>query len=144
MGIRKAKVDDWKALSELLNQLGYPNTETFIKEKIEKLLIHPDEELLIYEEDEKVLAFISLHFIPQLAVKGDFARISYFAVNTTIRSKGIGRKIEEYCTDLAKKRNCDRIEVHCHSRRVDAHRFYTRQGFTESPKYFMKMMNESV
>ncbi|CAH2717620.1 hypothetical protein BACCIP111895_04836 [Neobacillus rhizosphaerae] len=144
MGIRKAKVEDWKALSELLNQLGYPDTETFVKEKIEKLLIHPDEELLIYEEDEKVIAFISLHFIPQLAVKGDFARISYFAVNTTIRSKGIGRKIEEYCTDLAKKRNCDRIEVHCHSRRVDAHRFYTRQGFTESPKYYMKMMNESV
>jgi N-acetylglutamate synthase-like GNAT family acetyltransferase len=144
MGIRKAKDEDWKALSELLNQLGYPDTETFIKGKIEKLLIHPDEELLIYEEDEKVIAFISLHFIPQLAVKGDFARISYFAVNTTIRSKGIGRKIEEYCTDLAKKRNCDRIEVHCHSRRVDAHRFYTRQGFTESPKYFMKMMNESV
>ncbi|PEE36729.1 GNAT family N-acetyltransferase [Bacillus pseudomycoides] len=105
---------------------------------------HPDEELLVYEDNERVIAFISLHFIPQFALKGDFARISYFAVDTTIRSKGIGREIEEFCTDLAKKRNCDRIEVHCHSRRIDAHRFYSRQGFTESPKYFMKMINESV
>lgn len=144
MEIRKAIVDDWKPISELLNQLDYPDTETFMKEKIEKLLIHPDEELLVYEDDGRVIAFISLHFIPQLAVKGDFARISYFAVDTTIRSKGIGLKMEEYCTRLAKKRNCDRIEVHCHSKRVDAHRFYSRQGFTESPKYFMKIINESV
>lgn len=144
MGIRKAKVEDWEAISELLNQLEYLHTETFIKEKIEKLLIHPDEELLVYEDNGRVIAFISLHFIPQLALKGDFARISYFAVDTTIRSKGIGREIEKFCTDLAKKRNCDRIEVHCHSRRIDAHRFYSRQGFTESPKYFMKMINESV
>ncbi|MGM1035940.1 MAG: GNAT family N-acetyltransferase [Bacillota bacterium] len=144
MGIRTAKVDDWKAISKLLDQLDYPDTETFIKEKIEKLLIHPDEELLVYEDDESVIAFISLHYIPQLAVKGDFARISYFAVDTTIRSKGIGRKIEEFCSDLAIKRNCDRIEVHCHTRRIDAHRFYSRQGFTESPKYFMKLLNESV
>lgn len=128
----------------MLNQLDYPDTETFIKEKIVKLLIHPDEELLVYEDDGRVIAFISMHFIPQLAVKGDFARISYFTVDKTIRNKGIGRMIEDFCTDLAKKRNCDRIEVHCHSRRLDAHRFYSRQGFTESPKYFMKMINDSV
>jgi GNAT superfamily N-acetyltransferase len=69
--------------------------------------------------------------------------MSYFAVDKNIRSKGIGRKIEEYCTDLAIKRNCDRIEVHCHSRRKDAHWFYIRQGFTESPKYFIKMLPQS-
>ena len=140
MGIRTANVGDWKGISLLLNQLDYPDTESFIKQKIATLVMDSNEELLVYEADERVIAFISIHFIPQIAVKGDFARISYFAVDTNIRSKGIGRKIEEYCTDLAIKRNCDRIEVHCHSRREDAHRFYTRQGFTESPKYFTKML----
>ncbi|HYK74156.1 MAG TPA: GNAT family N-acetyltransferase [Pseudoneobacillus sp.] len=140
MGLRTANVGDWKGISLLLNQLEYPDTETFIKQKIATLVMDPNEELLVYDEDERVIALISIHFIPQLAVKGDFARISYFAVDTNIRSKGIGRKIEEYCTDLATKRNCDRIEVHCHSRREDAHRFYMRQGFTESPKYFIKML----
>jgi N-acetylglutamate synthase-like GNAT family acetyltransferase len=143
MGIRTANVEDWQKIYLLLNQLDYPNTDTFIKEKIETLLIDPNEELLVYEEDKEVIALISIHFIPQLAVKGDFARISYFAVDTNIRSKGIGLKIEEYCTNVAKKRNCDRIEVHCHSRRIDAHRFYIRQGFIESPKYFVKMLSQS-
>lgn len=143
MGIRKANVEDWKQISLSLNQLDYPNTEHFIKEKIETFLTDTNEELLVFEEEKKVIALISIHFIPQIAIKGDFARISYFAVDTNVRGKGIGRKIEEYCTDLAIKRNCDRIEVHCHSRRTDAHRFYLRQGFAESPKYFIKMLPQA-
>lgn len=140
MGIRKAVIEDWKAISDLLSQLDYSDTDTFIRNKIEKLIIHPDEDLLVYEDNERVIAFISMHYIPQIALKGDFARISYFAVDKTIRSKGIGREIEAFCTELAKNKNCDRLEVHCHSRRTDAHRFYVRQGFIESPKYFMKMI----
>jgi len=143
MCIRKAKVEDYKQISLLLTQLDYSDTEPFIKEKIEILLTEPNEELLVFEEDKNIIALISVHFIPQLAVKGDFARISYFAVDKNIRSKGIGRKLEEYCNDLALKRKCDRVEVHCHSRRTDAHRFYIRQGFTEAPKYFVKMLPQS-
>jgi GNAT superfamily N-acetyltransferase len=48
--------------------------------------------------------------------------------------------MEEYVVMLAKERGCDRIEVHCHSRRTDAHRFYSRQGYEESPKYLMKRL----
>lgn len=143
MGIRKAEAKDWSQIALLLTQLDYPNTEEFIKDKIETLLKDENEELLVYEENQKVIALISIHFIPQLAVKGDFARISYFAVDSSVRSKGVGGEIEEYCTELALKRNCDRIEVHCHSRREDAHRFYIRQGYSECPKYFIKMLSQS-
>lgn len=141
--IREAKAEDWKDIAELLEQLGYPETEKFMQEKIEKLVLHPDEELLVFEEDHKVVACISMHYIPQLGLIGETAIISYLVVCNAIRSKGIGRMLEEYCTDLARKRNCDRIQVHCHSRRTDAHRFYARQGFTEAPKYFSKILNES-
>lgn len=140
MVIRKAVIEDWKQISSLLDQLEYSNTESFIKEKLEVFLRDPNEVLLIFEENNQVTAFISMHFIPQLALKGDFARISYFAVDQHIRSKGLGHKIEEYCTNLAIEKKCDRIEVHCHSRRTDAHRFYMRQGYSDSPKYFIKML----
>jgi N-acetylglutamate synthase-like GNAT family acetyltransferase len=140
MGIRKAKIEDWKEIEDLLRQLDYSDTEIFLKEKIAKLSNHPDAELLVYELEDKAIAFISIHFIPQIALKGDFARISYFAVDQAFRSKGIGREMEEYCASLAKKRNCDRIEVHSHSRRERAHRFYFYQGYSESPKYFIKKL----
>lgn len=92
------------------------------------------------KKNNQVVALMSIHFIPQLALEGDFARISYFSVDNTVRSIGKGRLLEEYCTGLAQGRNCDRIEVHCHERRSDAHRFYYRQGYEEVPKYLVKSL----
>ncbi|HGM6989075.1 hypothetical protein JY531_09580 [Serratia marcescens] len=43
---------------------------------------------------------------------------------------------------LAHRRGCDRLEVHCHSRRERAHAFYRREGFVEAPKYFAKLLNQ--
>jgi GNAT superfamily N-acetyltransferase len=137
--IRRAQPTDIHAIRVLMIQLGYDPPPT-LEEKIGRLLTHPDEILLVYELDTEVVAFLSLHFVPQIALAGDFARISYFAVKDSARSHGIGRQLEAHITDLARDRNCDRIEVHCHSRRTDAHRFYEGQGFEESPKYFIKSL----
>jgi len=87
-----------------------------------------------------VVAFISVNFITQLALEGDIARISYFAVDKSARGEGIGAQMEAYCEQMARSRKCDRIEVHCHLRRKDAHRFYERQGYTDSPKYLIKSL----
>lgn len=141
MSIRKAILADQPAISILLNQLGYPGTETFLLQNLAVMLDQSISEVFVYELNEKVAGFIAVDFIPQLATKGDFARISCFAVDENARSKGVGRLLEEHCIQLATERKCDRIEVHCHSRRVDAHRFYERQGYTESPKYFIKMLS---
>ncbi|WP_409340546.1 GNAT family N-acetyltransferase [Paenibacillus sp. MBLB4367] len=140
MGIRRAKVEDWREISELMDQLGYPDTKSFMPGRIKQLIELPDEELLVYELEGKAVAVLSIHFIPQLALEGDFARISYFSVDHRIRSKGIGKELEQFCVKLASERHCDRIEVHCHSGRTDAHRFYFRQNFEESPKYLIKKL----
>lgn len=140
MSIRSARLSDGPAIEQLLDQLGYTGTEGFLPQKIHRMLADPDERLLVYETAAGVVAFISVHFIPQIAVAGDFARISYFSVDDSVRGQGIGREMEEYVVMLAKERGCDRIEVHCHSRRVGAHRFYFRQGYEEAPKYLMKKL----
>jgi GNAT superfamily N-acetyltransferase len=140
--IRHAQPADTAAIRVLIAQLDY-DPPARLEEKIRRLSAHPDEVLLVYELDTEVVAFLSLHFIPQIAVAGDFARISYFAVKDNIRSHGIGQQLEAHITRLACERNCDRIEVHCHTRRTDAHRFYERQAFEESPKYFIKTLDNS-
>ena len=90
--------------------------------------------------ENKVVAFISIHYIPQIALPGDFARISYFAVDEKYQNKGIGELMEKYCEQEALARGCDRIELHSHSRRIGAHRFYAKLGYEESPKYLMKKL----
>jgi GNAT superfamily N-acetyltransferase len=140
MHVRPAVFEDGNAIAGLLTQLDYPGMEPFIAEKIQRLLKHPDAVLLVAEEKGEVLGFISLHFIPQIAVQGDFCRISYFCVGDGSRSAGVGKALETAAMQEAVARGCDRIELHCHSRRLRAHEFYFRQGFEESPKYLMKML----
>lgn len=140
MGIRKATLADAAGIKSLLDQLGYPGTESFLMQKMEIVLNNPLSVLLVYECDEKIAAFIILDFLTQLGLEGDIARIGYFAVDEAYRSKGIGREMEVCIEQLAREKNCDRIEVHCHDRRKDAHRFYFRQGYYESPKYLMKSL----
>ncbi|WP_105653005.1 GNAT family N-acetyltransferase [Cronobacter malonaticus] len=137
---RTATPADAPAISALLTELDYPDTSHFIDQRLAELLAHPDERVLVAEEDGVLLGVLSLHFIPQLALEGDFCRISYFCVSSNARSKGIGRLLESEGETLARTRGCDRIEVHCHSRCSDAHRFYYRQGYTESPKYLCKSL----
>jgi len=142
MRIRDAATSDYERIAELLDQLGYPDTQVFLQSKIERLLTHPDEFLVVAEDQDAIVGMMSVHLIPQLALQGDFARISYFSVDEKHRCRGIGKRLEEYCIEIAKSRNCNRIEVHCHTRREQAHRFYYRQGYSESPKYLIKMMNQ--
>jgi GNAT superfamily N-acetyltransferase len=154
MSIRSAALEDWQGISRLLTQLEYPGTEDFLQVRLAGMLQDPAETLLVWAEpqpttvaseprkdgDQTILGFLSLHFIPQIALRGDFARISYFAVDDGARSLGIGRKLEEMATQLAKERGCALMEVHCHTRRTRAHEFYSRQGWVESPKYLIKRL----
>lgn len=142
MSIRNAMFSDAETIRDLLRQLDYPTTDSFIEDKLPNLINHPDHSLVVYELQGKVVGIISIHFIPQLAVAGDFANICYLAVDENARSEGIGAKLEAYCLLLATERKCDRIFVHCHSRREGAHRFYKRQGYQESPKYLMKKLRK--
>lgn len=139
VNLRSAAMADADALVDLLAQLGYPGAEDFIERRLRELLAHPDALLLVAEgEAGRVLGFISLHFIPQIALAGDFCRISYLCVAEAARSLGIGALLERAAVAEARRRGCDRIELHSSQRRTDAHRFYAREGYVESPKYLVK------
>lgn len=138
MKIRLAEAEDSFALSALLTELGYDNTQTFIEPRLAQLMDDQTEELLVAVHGNTVLGFLSLHFIPQLALAGDFARVSYFCIAEGERSKGAGQQLLKHAENLAKQRGCDRMEVHCHEHRIKANAFYTREGYSESPRYIIK------
>ena len=139
--IRLAEAGDGPDITRLLTQLDYPGTEQFLPGKLAALLADPSCIILVWTEPVgPILAFLFLYFIPQIALKGDFARITYFAVDESAQSKGIGRQLEAEATRLARERGCTLLEVHCHSRRIRAHEFYRRQGYEESPKYLIKKL----
>lgn len=144
MAIRDIKVEDAKAISDLLGQLGYPKKSEFIAENLKKIVNDGKYKGIVYEKENKVVAFITMYFSVQIGYEGEVLTISYFIVDENARSKGIGKEMEEYCTALAKKRKCAYMDLYSNAKRTDAHRFYERQGYTSYEKYFMKEINEKV
>lgn len=139
--IRPATLRDAATLSRLCAQLGYPGTESFMEKRIKQLTLAPQSAVLLAYRADHVFGFIALNFIPQLALAGDFCRISYFCVEEHERAIGVGSLLEQAAEIMARARNCDRIELHCHSRRTQAHQFYLKHDYEESPKYFIKMLD---
>lgn len=136
--IRDARVEDADAVRNLLEQLGYSNTVSFLENKLTIMLSDTTYKVIVYEANDKVTGFISVHFYEQIAYEGEFATIGFFVVDSTVRSRGIGKALEEYCTRLAIDRGCAIMELYSNEKRVDAHRFYERQGYKSYEKYFMK------
>jgi GNAT superfamily N-acetyltransferase len=138
--IREGVAADAPALALLLAQLGYPGVQPFLERRIQEQLAHPDALLLVACSSARVIGFVSLHVIAQLALAGDFCRVSYLCVDEGVRSLGVGALLEQCAERHAREHGCDRIELHSNVRRVDAHRFYARVGYEESPKYLVKRL----
>lgn len=96
MHIRSAQITDSFALISLLTELGYGGTESLMHTRLQQLIADPNERLMVAEDRQTVLGFLSLHFIPQLAFSGDFARINYFCIAEGERSKGVGQRLLQH------------------------------------------------
>lgn len=139
--IRSAKSEDIQAICDLLKQMGYSQPLALIQEKFELLNHDSKSQILVAEEEGKICGFLSLYFIPQIALQGDFAKICYLCVNENMRSKGVGHLLVQEAEKQAKRRGCDRMELHSGVQRPLAHQFYLREGYVEAPKYFRKALN---
>ncbi len=138
MSIRNAWISDCSSIKNLLEQLGYEHPTETIRERLAKLLDSDCDEVFVYVDNNKVEAFVTLHYSIQLAFEGDFCEIGYFVVDKDARSKGIGKKLEEFVFKKAADKGCSAINVFSKEKRIDAHRFYERQGYHEIRKFFTK------
>jgi len=138
--IRQATLKDAGIIRTLLEQLRYPTDPGFIEQQLPKMLAHSDHEILVCELERVVVAFMSIHFVPQIALAGDFAIVSYLCVDEAVRGKGIGTEMNKYAEWIARKRGCDRIQLHSSIWRTEAHQFYLAQGYEEYPLYFSKAL----
>ena len=80
MRIRDAEIKDAAAIAALLGELGYPGTEDFAPTRSRASSRIRTRACWSRKPDGGVLGFIGLHFIVQLALPGDFCRITYFCV----------------------------------------------------------------
>lgn len=140
MGIRTALSSDVKAISNLLRELGYPTPVDILQQRLAFFAQHPDHTILVYELDGVVVGFISVYFVPSLAVDDGLAIVNYLAVEEKHIGQGIGKSLEMEAERLAWERHCDRMQVHCRAERKNAHGFYKSRGYKEYPIFYQKRL----
>ncbi|WP_010248816.1 GNAT family N-acetyltransferase [Acetivibrio cellulolyticus] len=138
--IRYATIDDMKIAFELTKLLG---SDTFTFEEFEKCFIHNlfNNHILLYEENRSVLGLGVLHIFYPLHHSRKIAEIMELVIAGDVRGKGIGKKLLDEMTIIAIQNKCVSIEVASNRKRVDAHRFYKREGFLVSHFKFTKRIN---
>jgi N-acetylglutamate synthase-like GNAT family acetyltransferase len=131
MLIRNATYHDAPAIKSLLQALGYTSSNSLLVDQLETQFNNGDHQIFVYELRKEVLGFTSVHFLPELGFDGGIA---------VMKDQGIGEALEDYVTQQARTKKCERIQVHCMDWRALDHLFYKQQGYQEYPKYYTKRL----
>ncbi len=97
---------------------------------------------LVYEHEQQVIGICNIRFENQLHHAGCIGEIMELAVSDTHRSLGIGKQLVAHACDIAKANGCIQMEVSCNQKRIQAHRFYMREGFQKQHYKFTKTLIE--
>lgn len=129
MNIRMAKLADTKTIYDLICDMENTKLDYNKFEKVFNSYLNDSRFFcIVAERDNSVIGCLNLRIEYQLHHTEKIAEIMELAVMDIFRSKGIGKKLFEKASEIAKNNNCLQIEVCCNQLRLDAHRFYERQG----------------
>ena len=128
--IREAQDADHTVLAGLLHQLGYELTPALVREKLQALAASPADRLLVAVLQGEVVGSISLHALPLFHMAGQLGRITSMVVDERHRGSGIGGALIGAAQQWFASAGCVKVEVTSSDRRLAAHRFYERHGFS--------------
>jgi GNAT superfamily N-acetyltransferase len=104
----------------------------------------PNQQLLVAELDGRVVGMLQVTYIPGLSRRGTWrANIEAVRVDSSVRRRGIGGWLMARALEHARKRGCRLAQLTSDKRRTDAHRFYTRLGFTDSHLGYKRVLEDA-
>jgi len=97
----------------------------------------PNQRLVIAEYEGKRVGTLQLTFIPGIARLGEFrCLIEAVHIVPTHRNLGLGSEMIDWAIEQARARGCGIVQLTSNKKRLDAHRFYERLGFSKSHEGF--------
>lgn len=131
--LRQAITEDESQIYQLILDLEEINFDRrhFMNAYISNLN-KPDVYYWVYEKDNEILGFISIHIQKLLHHAGTIAEIQEFIVTGNSRNCGIGSRLFQKAKEVSQQNNCLQLEVCCNQKRLSSHRFYQSQGMTNN------------
>ena len=95
-------------------------------------LADPRMHCLVLEVAGSVAGYLNLRIDHHLHHAGPTAEILEFIVGPVVRGGGIGTRMFACAREVAEAEGCEQLELSSKLTRVDAHRFYERQGMVKT------------
>ena len=142
INISKAKTDDFPEIFVLLQQL-WPDKKLDkerLKEAFDQGLENQFQEYLIAKYDGRTIGFVTLTIRSSLWQEGNLAHVDELIVDQEFRGEGVGTKLLNEITKLAKEKSCKKIELDSAFHRKESHSFYESLGFENRAFLFSKTL----
>jgi GNAT superfamily N-acetyltransferase len=127
--IRQARRDDARVMADLVSDLGYVTTPEAMGRRLDTLLSDGNYAAFVAELSGAVVGVAGGVVEHRFEKDGLNARLLVISVSTASRGRGIGRLLVHAVEEWARARGASEIVVHSGKHRVDAHRFYEREGY---------------
>lgn len=129
----KAIQEDLSFVHELIEDLESNKIDFNVFQKVYFENLNNDQiHYFIIKADDVKIGFISIHFQLLLHHYGKVAEIQEIIFTPSARGKGFGKIVLQEATQFAKKSDCVLIELSANKKRLDAHRFYSRENWKQS------------
>jgi GNAT superfamily N-acetyltransferase len=131
IAIREITAADATAAARLSGELGYPVSPEEMRRRIESLVGMPDHAVYVACISGEVVGWIHVSVSHHLQAEPR-AEIGGLVVSSEARSRGIGRRLVAVAEEWALQHSLGGIVVRSRSTREAAHRFYLREGYTQT------------
>ena len=92
----------------------------------------PDADVLLALDADRIVGLASVYADIQSIRYGKRCWLQDLVVTRDYRSHGVGRQLLAAATEWARNHGCTHLELSSGAGRLDAHRFYLREGMTQS------------
>lgn len=144
MKYRECTKSDFDKIIPLLQQL-WPDQKLNVMSLKKVFLIGIDSDCQCYvcaEDAGKIVGFCSLTMKNNLWQHGNLGYIDELIVDDSYRGNGVGKGLLKTMSATAKNMGCKRIELDSAYHRIEAHKFYEKNGFINRGILFSKVLND--
>lgn len=144
ISIRKYISTDLEALTDLMNDLGYPTDTQSMKNRMESIESNPDYYTFMAEVENEIAGMVGARIVHFYEGDGVTAQISALVIKENFQGKGIGKELIRFIESWAREKGAKSLYLTSGAKpeRAKAHDFYKRQGFVVNGYRFVKGIGE--
>jgi GNAT superfamily N-acetyltransferase len=141
--IEEAELQDSPSIGSLIqNELGYVNLDlNKFTDRFQRMRQNYDYFILVAKDADAVVGFIGICKGIAFELEGEYMKIIALAVNKDYQHNGIGAQLIRNAEGYAIEQGIHYASVNSGLQRIDAHRFYEKNGYTKKGYSFKKVIS---